>query len=545
MTTNHVHIRDTWEALHPSGGGPATMPGSFKDGGLVFAFPRVTTVNSRGKHMHWEVSVRLSLDGVGVPFDRKDMLAQPAPPLDRHVGVITTDSWQDGGKLRDGGEPTYVRQGKNLGKVNATNPATQAMRDALSMYNRQVKRAGVALVGEHAKSASQPMQWRPAPMLVNPLGKTRDSRLTPDVLQRGVTVQRKYNGVRLVACTPRCANADGRDPHQVTLYSRTGGDYLGMLSLREALGRLLAAMPEAWKSICAEKGRDPWLAVISKGGGCGRAYPELYIDGELYEHGKSLQHIQGQASSQAGGESLSMTVFDCFLPELTAAGIPVTSTTRQALLDRVFSIATAGGSDAAASLDQRVRRAENFPLSTSGGAAPDEITAKVHELARGFLQQGYEGAIVRKDDAPYKYGTNGTHCSHLMKIKPRFDAEFPIVGYSEGRKGRDVGAVIWVCQVPAPRSKTGSAEDFSVVPKNMTHADRRRLFRVLGTARPGGGTHFDSICGLDMTVEFPELSAKTGIPVQAKALGIRNYEPAPDRPGMGQDPIAHLLSLSL
>lgn len=559
MASKSISIRDTWVALHPSDGSTPVIPGEFEENGTVFRFPRVTTVNTHGKQLHWEVAVRLVriADKAVVPFNTQELLGQPVSQLDGFAAVVCTYSWQEGGKVRDGSKPTFVTQGKNIDKANATNMITQALRDALSLYNKQVKRAGVSLVGKHAASASQPMQWRPAPMLVNPLDKDRAARLTPEVLARGVTVQRKYNGVRLVACmTP--SRVDGKSEpdtpsYPVTLYSRTGGDYLGMMSLRAALGIMLSVMPKAWESVCSEKGRDPWQTVVShmkeKGGMAGlsaeavkRSHPLLYIDGELYEHGRSLQYIQGQATGKTSGESLTMTVFDCFLPEMTACNIPITSATRQRLLDRVFALAkeTTHGQ----LVEQKVRRADNFPLAI-GDAAATAAIARIHELARGFLEAGYEGAIVRKDDAPYQYGTNNTHSSNLVKIKPKFDAEFPIVGYTEGSKGKDVGAVIWICEVPAGRSKTGKAEQFNVVPKNMKHPERVKIFQVLPRERPEGGTYFDAIRGLPMTVEFPELSAKTGIPVQAKALGIRNYEPTPGRPGMGTNPLAWLLGIPL
>ncbi len=61
-----------------------------------------------------------------------------------------------------------------------------------------------------------------------------------------------------------------------------------------------------------------------------------------------------------------------------------------------------------------------------------------------------------------------------MKIKPKHDAEFPVVGFTQGRRGKDVGAVIWECGVPNPvnpRDKT-----FTVVPKDMTYEQRYAIY---------------------------------------------------------------------
>lgn len=244
-----------------------------------------------------------------------------------------------------------------------------------------------------------------------------------------------------------------------------------------------------------------------------------------------------------------MMVFDCFLPELVAAGVPVRSSFRQAALDALFAACDAPG------VRDRLMRAENFPVAWGGppgGAGPGAAAAaalalaQVEALAARFVADGYEGAIVRKDAGPYQYGTNGTHSAHLVKVKPRFDAEFPVVGYTQGARGKDLGALIWVCEVPAARSKTGAREEFSVVPKNTTYAERYELFRRLGLPHPGGGTYFDAMFrGQPLTVEYPELSSKTGIPTQAKALGFRVYEPTPEFPGGRPDPTAVLLALKL
>jgi len=35
----------------------------------------------------------------------------------------------------------------------------------------------------------------------------------------------------------------------------------------------------------------------------------------------------------------------------------------------------------------------------------------------------------------------------ILKLKPIYDDEFEVIGYTEGSKGKDVGCVIWICQV--------------------------------------------------------------------------------------------------
>ena len=63
-----------------------------------------------------------------------------------------------------------------------------------------------------------------------------------------------------------------------------------------------------------------------------------------------------------------------------------------------------------------------------------------------------------------------------MKIRPIFDDGFTVVGYTQGTRGKDVGAVIWECEVPKPVDRL-----FTVVPKDMTYEDRYAVYECLGT----------------------------------------------------------------
>jgi ATP-dependent DNA ligase len=166
--------------------------------------------------------------------------------------------------------------------------------------------------------------------------------------------------------------------------------------------------------------------------------------------------------------------------------------------------------------------------------------AELDALVKKFIAEGYEGAIARKDAAGYRYGYSNYHSANLLKIKPKYDAEFPVVGYTQGTRGKDVGAVIWVCEVPDP--KDPHDKTFNVVPKNMNYKTRKAIYECLGqkVQAPDGQmtTRFErDVKGLPLTVEFAESSAETGKPLQAKALTFRTYESGPDN-----DPIRKLMA---
>lgn len=567
MSSKSLHIPDTWEGLKQG-----VFPGGFSPDGSVYFFPKITSLPSRSdgkkserKKRHWLISVQLATaDGKTIPFNRQDILAQPVPALPGMVGVITSNSWYDGGDLRKGVVPTLVAEGKNLGKANQTNCITQALREALGLYNKQLKGGGVserpgeaatAATAAAAASSFPPAKIcspRPLPMLVKKLDETKDARLTPEVFQKGVTVQRKLNGVRMVACIEKgpatvAAAATAAAVPRVVLYSRTSGEYPGMQKIREQVGGILSLAPAAWATMCTNLKYNP-LRLLAKAVKAGRigsyleseTAPRVFLDGELYKHGKKLNWISGESRSADGGDELEYWVFDAFFPELDClpddvaesiglkGGVP--SQIRQKFLDTLFDqFCTIYRPSAAGGIGRfRLVRVENFyilPPVQAGGVMPD---VQVRNLAKRFVCEGFEGAIARKDDRPYRHGDNNYHSSNLVKIKPIHDAEFPVIGFTQGTRGKDVGAVIWICCVPAAQSRTGNIEQFNVVPKNVSYKQRKHIFNALQDVVAPGTTRFDrDFKGRLLTVEFPELSAKTGIPTQAKALAFRTYEPGP------------------
>lgn len=500
----------------------------------VALFPAVAYEDHRGALRSWQVRVVLCGPAGAAPAEAW-MLARPAPPLPGLWAEIRVESGVVGGKVR-AVVPTLVRGGKNLGRKNQTNALSQAISEANGLYQKQLKLAGAPAdaspfggvapqqgagagagrgkspaagrgkspARSRAASASSAASRRgkspgaaagmPPPMLVKRLGETREATLGPADFAAGVTVQRKLNGVHLVVFRAK--------PGEVVCYSRKGVPLAGLEALRAELAAMFAAAPPG-----GPPDAPPPLRA---------AYGAPYLSGELYLHGRPLNWISGQARSSKDEGLLEFHVFDAFFPRAKALGADLPGGARQAFVDAFF--AAAGGAP-----HPHVRRVENFPARD---------LAEVEALARRFLAEGYEGAIARKDAAGYEYSVGNYHSAGLLKIKPKLDSEFPVVGFTEGRRGKDVGALIWVCRAPGGT--------FSVVPRDMSYEERRRLFACLSARAPDGEarTRFErDILGLPLTVEYAELSAKTGIPLQAKAVAFRTYEGGPER-----DPIRRLLA---
>ena len=530
MASTSVTISNTKEAI-----ANGTIPGSFTDDRTSFMFPTLTYEGARGALHQWSVKITLlrSEQDRKVPVPITDDMLVPAAVLpEDYIAEIINISQQIGGKVRDV-IPTYLSKGLNLGKKNATNALTQAIRDALGQYNKHKRRTD----GAERQPAVQPavpekkeskktktiapkapeINLRPPPQLIK---SASDAPLTLDDFAEGVTVQRKLNGVRFVAAAAPIDAAAAAIP--VIRYSRSGLDYPG----QNTIAGELDLMFKAWARRLADP--KPFTEAIEAERAT-NSLSHIYLDGELYQHGETLNQISGQArrADVAADPSLSYNIFDVFLPVAKAANRDMASRDRQTLVDEFFA-ASAGPAH------PHVVRVENF-------TAADQ--AAVNEYAKQFLTEGYEGAIARRDAAGYRYSQNGYHSANALKIKPTHDAEFTVIGYGQGGKGKEIGAVLWVCEVPEDKAVDLNDRIFTVVPKNMTYAERYQIYKCLGSQVPSKDdpktsiSRFDrDVKGLPLTVEFKETSPTTGKPLQAKALAFRTYESGPDA-----DPIARLL----
>lgn len=127
----------------------------------------------------------------------------------------------------------------------------------------------------------------------------------------------------------------------------------------------------------------------------------------------------------------------------------------------------------------------------------------------------FEGLMARNSNGLYYTSTENKTTENrsleLQKLKPWYDEEFELVGYTTG-KGRNNGAIIWVC-------KTSSGNEFNCDPKNMTIDARKALYSEF-INKPH--KFEDEYQGLMMTVQYEEKNLKSGIPQRAKALGIRS-----------------------
>ena len=255
-------------------------------------------------------------------------------------------------------------------------------------------------------------------------------------------VQRKFDGVRCLAVL----NKDGT----VKLMSRKGKEF-------------------------------PHLNHIRKDIAANNSDKSIVLDGEIYSDTLTFQELVGLVRRETlkdGNDEqmfeVSLRVYDC-----------IDLNNEADFKDRYVTI-TAITSGA-----EYLSLVENIRVTTE---------KEIHEAQAQFVEEGYEGAMVRNLTGAYVIGKRS---ANLQKVKTFLDGEYEIVGYTEGTGG-ETGCVIWIC-------KTKDGKEFSVRPRG-TREERQKLFQ-----------NGNDYIGKMLTVRYQELT-DDGIPRFPVGISIRDYE---------------------
>ena len=156
-------------------------------------------------------------------------------------------------------------------------------------------------------------------------------------------------------------------------------------------------------------------------------HPDIVLDGELYEHGKSLQQISGAARLEkdtAGMEWLEYYIYD------------VMDSTKifEERLDVLHDIANELGLsfNPERNWDEGDLKFQMVPQEKVVG------WANIQKLHDKYVSEGFEGIVIRDPAKVYNFGgrTNA-----MIKVKMYKDAEFKIVGYEDGLRPEDMQSV--------------------------------------------------------------------------------------------------------
>jgi ATP-dependent DNA ligase len=469
------------------------FPGEIEDG--TYTFPRLYHTDSNENTRKWEIKVRLikggekkygidwdlMLDDV-VPVQKKHLEGEPLP--EGTVAQMWVETGVMTGKLSRH-QPTYPKT-KNAGRSNERNPLEQGLVEARSHYLKRVEN-GLVSEAEFLKSNAPTKKGKKStkkskikhekyfPMLVR---KYEDEKKR---MEYPMYVQTKLDGARMVVYLNKSPK-ENPTSENVIMYTRQKKDYAGFDPIRK---ELLPALIDMWDFTNNES---------------------IYLDGELYKHGMSLQDISGavrnpKRAGMAKYQGIKYHMFDIFYP--SSLHLPFEQ--RLEYLNDVFC-----GIEGNPKCTVQVRS-----YLVKNEKAQDDLYKK-------FLKDKYEGAILRNSDSlylahPTKNSTQ-IRSKFVLKRKMKYSAEYEVVDYAQGTKGRDKGAIMWVCQTnPADKEKK---KTFNVTPKDITYEKRYAIYKK-ASANKGAGFN-ERYKGRMMTVEYEDLS-KDGVPLRAKAVGFREH----------------------
>jgi hypothetical protein len=469
---------------------------SLQDG--VLNSPVLYSLNTNGKYIHWRIH-----SGIDNIEDEDNPISIPVETLhyenrqtldENEVGVYWTSYGQEGGKLTISAK-TIIYAGKNEKKNNSTTPFTQAILDARSDYMKKI-RHGAKLnkqdlktvdanysIPELISTATAKAPWRIFAMALH------DYKKFPQKIQFPATIQDKRDG---------------------TLYIVVSHPDLPITTLNCITGKVEAHIDGYSRGRETYEGQDHILCALLP---FAEKYPGLHFVGELWKAGYGLQDVSGSArrktDSAARGEriQLDFNIFDCFYLEQRNLGF----TDRQKILDKIFL----------GDMPPSLVRIPTYIVNDT-----TELTTKYDN----FIAAGMEGAVIRNMNAPYEFGINKEIRTYQsLKLKPREDAEWPIIGFTEG-KGKESGAVIWVLAENddgvivrlelSPTDKLpplSERKTFNTTPNQETSI-RQHIFAKLSADEI---LFIENIYGRPATISYSTLS-HDGLPQQPKMLHFRD-----------------------
>jgi ATP-dependent DNA ligase len=285
------------------------------------------------------------------------------------------------------------------------------------------------------------------------------------------TIEEAQNEVKLL---PMLAHSFDKRKHNITYPAIVQRKFDGV--------RCLAVLKDGEVKLMSRKGKEfPHLDHLRSEIMLNNDDPNLVIDGELYSDTLTFQELVGlvrRVTLKEGNEEqmfeVSLRVYDC-----------IDLNNEPDFSDRYETITSICAGAKYLSL------VENVTVDDE-----DEI----HAAQARFVEEGYEGAMVRNLTGAYRIGKRS---ADLQKVKTFLDDEYEIVGFSEGTGG-ETGCVVWVC-------KTSSGDEFSVRPRG-TREERQRYFQ--------NGNNY---IGKMLTVRYQELT-DDGIPRFPVGISIRDYE---------------------
>jgi len=274
-----------------------------------------------------------------------------------------------------------ITEGKNIGRSNETSPEEQAELEAFAIWTRKKEKDYRESIDELSSKEKISGFGGYLPMLAHSYKKHGHK------IKWSCYCQAKFDGIR---CISR------KDDNKVTLCFRSGKRIQSMQHIEKDLN-----------------------AIMKNG--------EIF-DGELYIHDADFNKLGGSIRREKNmdksiAEKIQYYIYD----------FPRIKTGENLLLENI-------------PYKYRLDEFNSRKLTSSLVRVKTEVVEDEDEMKKLFskyIEQGYEGIIVRNIGSPYEQKRS----YNLLKYKEFDEEEFKIVGYEEGR-GKLSGAVgAFVCEL--------------------------------------------------------------------------------------------------
>lgn len=454
----------------------------------LYEFPTLYKTADSGKKRQWTIYVRLIKEESKNPKLTKK---QNWNLLEENEVPIKDDYLEDNNKLPKGivsqiwtetglvsghisrSASSYPKE-KNVGKSNERNYFHQALLDARSKYLKKIAE------GSHEEGKEQPLNTDLYfPMLAR---NYEDYENKPanhkDVIKYPLYIQPKLDGSRCIAyidCSDE-KELDNMTFENVILYTRQKKYYPDSETNNNIRKSLLNVLKYNYNR---------------------KHKKSVYIDGEIYCHGMSLQDIGSETRATDSNAEIQYWIYDCFYPFWKKE----TFSQRIEFLENLYDM---------------LKEKEKIYIKLT----PTEIVNNIKENNKKFkyyLNNNYEGIMIRSTNGIYSKSaikkSTALRSKHLLKRKKVYDGEYEVIDFTEGKRGTSKGAVIWICI-------TEKGKRFNVTP-NETNEERYRIFKECKKNKGQG--FIKKYKNRMMLVEYRSLT-NAGKPSHAKAIAFRDYE---------------------
>lgn len=408
----------------------------------VYEFPKLYTTDKSGNKREWSIYVRLikksskkSFKIVNWALTSEDQVPIKIKYLndDEYIpdGIISqvwTESGITNGEITRSA-PTYPKE-KNINRSNYRDCFKQALIFARGKYLKKIDEGGVVL-SEYGKNKII-MHEMYFPMLA----KKYDDYILNHKLTWPIYVQPKLDGIRCIAyINPKNKSLKEVTYKNVIMYTRNKKEYPNNKindNIRKELLPYLLKMYETYKN-----------------------NESVYLDGELYNHTMKLQNINHYVrtdnleSSDDEKSIIQYWIYDAFYPSQE-----LKFEDRKKILDN---------------LEKKINK--NRIIKIIETLLIDNQNS-LDKQYKKYINDNYEGMMIRLANGLYMTnakGKTGLRSNNLLKRKEVFTEEYEVVDWTDGKAGKEIGAIIWICQ-------TNDGKKFNVTP-NLSYEERYKIYK--------------------------------------------------------------------